>query len=75
MSTSLLSLRSRISGQIKSVPAFPPKRLHIQAFRDYQSITPKEDEPVNPSFLFKSDCRNIHFARKSINRYENTTDT
>ena len=49
MSTSLLSLRSRISGQTKSIPTFPPKRLHIQAFRDYQSITPKEDEPVSLS--------------------------
>jgi hypothetical protein len=49
MTSSLLSLRSRMTGQAKtqSIPALPTKRLHANAFRDYQSITP-QDEPVCP---------------------------
>lgn len=34
-----------MTGQAKSIPALQPKRLHVQAFRDYESIIPK-DEPV-----------------------------
>lgn len=62
MSSSLLSLRSRMTAQSKAVTTLPSKRLHIQAFRDYQAITP-EDEPV-PSSHFKTDGKEYTFKEK-----------
>ena len=50
MTSAVLSLRSRMSGQTKSIPVLQTKRLHIQAFQDYQSIIPRE-EPVCPYVL------------------------
>jgi U3 small nucleolar RNA-associated protein 15 len=44
MSSSLLSLRSRMIAHAKSsLTAVPPKRVPIKTFRDYQSITPADE--------------------------------
>jgi hypothetical protein len=50
MSSSLLSLRSRLTAnQTAALSTMPAKRLHIQAFKDYESVpsadtvSPKEN--------------------------------
>jgi U3 small nucleolar RNA-associated protein 15 len=60
MSSSLLSLRSRMTGAAKSIPQLPSKRLHIPAFRDYQSILPQDE----PEYTFREK------RRKALREYD-----
>jgi len=45
MSSSLLSLRSRVTTKAQTAVAVTEKRVYTQAFRDFQSVRPQE-EPV-----------------------------